>query len=71
MSPELYQFRGYSGKKLGDNIDCEIFGTIHEEALDSYKKESVFELQSNNADEMETNVEQIVRWIEEFQKNKS
>jgi adenylate kinase len=62
--------RGYSGKKLEDNIDCEIFGTIHEEAVDSYKEGSVFELSSNNAEEMEENVEQIVKWIEQWKQNK-
>lgn len=66
----MIYFRGYSGKKLEDNIECEIFGTIHEEALDSYKKGSVFELASNSADEMENNVEQIVQWIEQFKQNK-
>lgn len=62
--------RGYSGKKLEDNIQCEIFGTILEEAIDSYKKDSVFELSSNNADEMDENVEQIVQWIEQWKQNK-
>ena len=55
--------RGYHGKKLEDNIDCEIFGTIFEEAIDSYKKDLVFELSSNDPDEMEKNVDNIVQWI--------
>lgn len=55
--------RGYHGKKLEDNIDCEIFGTIFEEAIDSYKKDIVFELSSNDSDEMEKNVDYIVQWI--------
>ncbi|KAI9558536.1 hypothetical protein GHT06_015324 [Daphnia sinensis] len=62
--------RGYSGKKLEDNIQCEIFGTILEEAIDSYPKDSVFELSSNSADEMDQNVEQIVQWIEQWKQNK-
>lgn len=62
-------FRGYIGKKLEDNIDCEIFGTIHEEAMDSYKKEIVFELPSNCPEEMEDNVERISLWIAEWQRN--
>ncbi|KAK9408439.1 coiled coil domain-containing protein [Crotalus adamanteus] len=33
--------RGYKGKKLQDNIQCEIFQTIYEEAMSSYKEEIV------------------------------
>jgi len=61
--------RGYSGKKFEDNLNCEIFGTIHEEAVDSYTKEIVHELPSNNPDEMENNLERIMQWIEEWKKN--
>lgn len=62
----LYNFflnRGYDGKKLEDNIDCEIFGTILEEAMDSYRKDIVFELSSNDPDEMDKNVDCVVQWI--------
>ena len=58
-----FVLRGYHGKKLEDNIDCEIFGTIFEEAIDSYKKDLVFELSSNDPDEMEKNADNIVQWI--------
>jgi adenylate kinase len=59
-------FRGYSGKKLEDNIQCEIFKTILEEALDSYKKEIVHPLPNNDLADMETNIDHIVQWIEQF-----
>ncbi|KAL4716818.1 hypothetical protein ACJJTC_012629, partial [Scirpophaga incertulas] len=36
--------RGYTGKKLEDNIQCEIFETLLEEAQSSYKPEIVKEL---------------------------
>lgn len=58
--------RGYQGKKLEDNIECEIFGTIREEAGDSYREEIVHELPSSTAEEMESNVERVVQWIEEW-----
>lgn len=29
--------RGYDGKKIRENIECEIFGSLLEEALESYK----------------------------------
>ncbi|KAK3514704.1 hypothetical protein QTP70_027943 [Hemibagrus guttatus] len=31
--------RGYTGKKLQDNVQCEIFQTIYEEAMEAYKEE--------------------------------
>jgi adenylate kinase len=51
-----------------ESFSC--IGTIHEEAVDSYKEGSVFELSSNSAEEMEENVEQIVKWIEQWKQNK-
>jgi len=55
--------RGYHGKKLEDNIQCEIFQTILEEAKNSYSKNIVHELQSNTTEDMEDNIEKIVSWI--------
>lgn len=48
--------RGYTGKKLENNIDCEIFGTIVSEANESYAEEIVTERPSNTAADMEANV---------------
>ncbi|XP_049816019.1 adenylate kinase isoenzyme 6 isoform X1 [Schistocerca nitens] len=58
--------RGYSGKKLEDNIQCEIFQTILDEALGSYKEDIVHALPSNSADDMENNVEKILQWLEHW-----
>ncbi|CAH1797791.1 unnamed protein product [Owenia fusiformis] len=63
------QERGYSGKKLEDNVQCEIFQTILEEAKDSYKPDIVHELQSNTPEEMEDNIEKIVLWIEKWKQD--
>lgn len=62
-------FRGYSGKKLEDNIQCEIFQTILEEAQEAYKKEIVHQLSNNELADMETNIDQIVQWVEQFNKS--
>ena len=62
----LLFFRGYTGKKLQDNVQCEIFQTILEEARDSYKHEIVHELPSNTPEEMEDNLDKILKWIEEW-----
>lgn len=61
--------RGYTGKKLSDNIQCEIFQTILEEARESYNTEIVFELQSDNDDDMGSNIERVITWIEQWKKD--
>ncbi|XP_043279688.1 adenylate kinase isoenzyme 6 [Venturia canescens] len=63
--------RGYEGKKLEDNIDCEIFQTILEEANASYREEIVHELTSNNEQQMNENLARICSWLEEWNKNHS
>ncbi|KAK3098534.1 hypothetical protein FSP39_020402 [Pinctada imbricata] len=63
---ERLENRGYSGKKLEDNIQCEIFQTILEEARDSYKHEIVHELMSNTPEELEDNLEKISTWIQQY-----
>ena len=47
-------------------MECEIFQTILEEAGESYRKEIVHELKSNTPDEMETNLDQIERWVQQW-----
>ncbi|XP_013133162.1 PREDICTED: adenylate kinase isoenzyme 6 homolog [Papilio polytes] len=58
--------RGYSGKKLEDNIQCEIFEVLLEEAQNSYKPEIVMELQNNTQEQLHANVETIIGWIEKW-----
>lgn len=60
------QNRGYAGKKLEDNMQCEIFQMILEEARESYKLEIVHELPSNNPEDMENNSEKICAWVEQY-----
>ncbi|KAL7988928.1 hypothetical protein Chor_007847 [Crotalus horridus] len=59
----------YKGKKLQDNIQCEIFQTIYEEAMSSYKEEIVHQLTSNTPEDMERNLDQIIQWIEQWIKD--
>ena len=54
---------GYDGRKLKENIECEIFQTILDEARDSYSAEIVHELPSNTPDDMESNVNRILDWL--------
>ncbi|XP_034944702.1 adenylate kinase isoenzyme 6 [Chelonus insularis] len=61
--------RGYEGKKLEDNIDCEIFQTILEEAKASYKDEIVHELKNNTSEQMEENINRVCQWLDQWKKD--
>ncbi|CAH1101080.1 unnamed protein product [Psylliodes chrysocephalus] len=64
--------RGYTGKKLEDNIQCEIFQTILEEAKSSYKENIVHELYSRTPEELQDNINRICTWLQLwFQDNQS
>ncbi|CAH2050808.1 unnamed protein product, partial [Iphiclides podalirius] len=59
--------RGYSGKKLEDNIQCEIFEVLLEEAQNSYKEDLIKVLQNDSQEQLHQNVNTIVEWIERWQ----
>lgn len=63
--------RGYNEKKLKDNVQCEIFQVLYEEALASYKEEIVHQLPSNKPEDLENNISQILKWIEQWVKDHS
>ena len=60
---ERLEARDYSAEKVQENVQCEIFQTLLEEARDSYDLEIVHELTSNVPEDMERNLEQIGMWI--------
>ncbi|KAG7154791.1 adenylate kinase isoenzyme 6-like [Homarus americanus] len=55
--------RGYQGKKLEDNVTCEIMNVLRDEAQDSYAEQLVHELPSNTIEDMENNLERIMLWL--------
>ncbi|XP_027257409.1 adenylate kinase isoenzyme 6 isoform X3 [Cricetulus griseus] len=61
--------RGYNEKKLQDNIQCEIFQVLYEEARASYREEIVHQLPSNEPEQLEDNINQISKWIEQWVKD--
>ncbi|XP_073480528.1 adenylate kinase isoenzyme 6 [Aquarana catesbeiana] len=63
---ERLESRGYKEKKLQDNIQCEIFQTIYEEATESYRSEIIHQLPSNTPEDLESNLDQITQWIEQW-----
>lgn len=69
LSLPLSYNRGYTGKKLQDNVQCEIFQTIYEEAMEAYSQEIVHQLPSNTPEDLEHNLEQIVQWTDQWIKD--
>lgn len=55
--------RGYSTKKLQSNVQCEIFQTLFEEAMESYDNNIVHELRNETFADMERNITHISTWI--------
>ncbi|BES97745.1 unnamed protein product [Nesidiocoris tenuis] len=51
--------RGYSGRKLNDNMECEIFQVILEEANDTFDSSIIQELQNNIDEDLDKNVQLI------------
>ncbi|RKO91722.1 AAA domain-containing protein, partial [Blyttiomyces helicus] len=58
--------RGYSAKKIDENIEAEIMQVVLEEARESYRAEIVVELTSESVAEMEQNVQHIEEWVDRF-----
>ena len=65
----IQQVRNYSEAKVTENIDAEIMQVILEEAHEAYDPKIVIELQSDHAEEVETNVERVKEWYETWMKN--
>jgi len=57
------QKRGYSAKKIDENIEAEILQVVLDEARESFNEKIVIELPSNTVAEMEANVNQLAAWV--------
>jgi adenylate kinase len=68
-SLSIFSHRGYPLKKIQENNEAEIMNVVLEEAREAYAEEIVVALQSENTDDLESNVSRIVQWIEAWQKN--
>ncbi|PIM97525.1 adenylate kinase [Handroanthus impetiginosus] len=55
--------RGYTGKKLSNNIECEIFQVLLEEAKDSYPEDIVVALRSDSIEDVDRNVSTLTDWV--------
>lgn len=50
-------------------MDSEIMEVLLQEAKESYDEEIVVELQSVDTDGMESNIERIEQWLDQWKKN--
>lgn len=64
-------FRGYSESKLSNNIECEIFQVLLEEAKESYSEEIVMALKSDNIEDITRNVTTLSDWVRTWQPTQS
>jgi len=55
--------RGYTDSKLSNNIECEIFQVLLEEAKESYSEEKVVALKSDNIEDISRNVATLTDWV--------
>ncbi|EQC27844.1 hypothetical protein SDRG_14426 [Saprolegnia diclina VS20] len=61
--------RGYSEKKVQENVECEIMQVVLEEAQSSYEPEIVQELSSVSIEDMESNVARVMAWAQHWIEN--
>ena len=59
--------RGYTGSKLSNNIECEIFQVLLEEAKESYPEDIVVALKSDTVDDITRNVASLTDWVRSWQ----
>ncbi|KAH6622396.1 AAA domain-containing protein [Boeremia exigua] len=63
--------RGYTGKKLEENMDSEIMQVLLDEAREAYKEEIVVELRSDAVEDVEGNLERVELWVENWKKDRA
>ncbi|KAG8904947.1 factor activating pos9 [Tulasnella sp. 417] len=62
--------RGYSLKKIQENNESEIMQTVLDDAKESYAEEIVVELRSESTEDLESNVDRIVSWIQNWRRDR-
>lgn len=65
LYPRL-QSRCYSEKKLTENMEAEIMQVVLDEARESYKEEIVIELRSDTVEDIESNVQRVLQWMQQW-----
>ncbi|CCX05186.1 Similar to Putative adenylate kinase HBR1; acc. no. Q8TG40 [Pyronema omphalodes CBS 100304] len=55
--------------KLQENLDAEIMQVVLDDAREGYDENIVVELRSDSSDDIDTNIERITQWYENWQKD--
>lgn len=63
------QARGYAPSKLEENMDAEIMEVVAEEARGAYHAEQVVELRSEDEADLRGNIERLLVWIADWEKD--
>lgn len=58
--------RGYAQKKLTENVDAEIMQVVLDEVKEAYREEVVVELRSESIEDLESNIQRAVQWINQW-----
>jgi adenylate kinase len=62
--------RGYSARKVQENVECEIMRVVADEALASYEREGVVhELQSETPRDIEENAARVEQWLAQWRRD--
>lgn len=62
----LWRSRGYTGSKLSNNMECEIFQVLLEEAKESYSEETVVAMRSDTVEDIDHNVAALGDWVRQW-----
>lgn len=60
--------RGYNDEKIKQNIECEIFRVVLEEAMESYDEDIVVPLSGETEADFTLSTEKILQFIDNFKK---
>ncbi|CAJ2653837.1 adenylate kinase isoenzyme 6 homolog [Trifolium pratense] len=55
--------RGYLDSKLSNNVECEIFQVLLEEAKESYAEDKVVSLKSDTIEDIDRNIATLTDWV--------
>lgn len=58
--------RGYSEKKITENVECEIMNVTSDDVREFFANEKIIELQSEEVSDMEKNIEIVTKKINEI-----
>lgn len=62
--------RGYTEKKITENIECEILDVTQEEVFESYDGDIILELKNEKESDVEVNINAIIERLKQWKAQK-